>query len=68
MHLWSLDGVHNVFSTHLVVDANLARADIRRIKQAVRAAVQDPDLEHVTIEIEYEGEASHEGLPDQAVR
>ncbi len=56
MHIWSLDGERNVFSTHLVVDSELAREAALKIKQASRAALADLNLEHTTIELEYEGE------------
>lgn len=56
MHIWSLDGEHNVFSTHLVIDSGLSRPEAQQIKQASREALADMNLEHITIELEYEGE------------
>lgn len=56
-HLWSLDGEHHVLTTHLVVKAHTSREDIVRIKQAGKALVDDLHIEHLTIEIEHEGEA-----------
>lgn len=55
-HLWSLDGEHHVLTTHLVVEEHASRDDIVRIKQAGKALVDDLHIEHLTIEIEREGE------------
>lgn len=55
-HVWSLDGEHHVLTTHVVVDTETDRDSIRRIKEAVRQLVADAEFEHVTIEVEYEGE------------
>lgn len=52
-HLWSLDGEHHVFSTHVLVPADMPKTEALCIKQAARAALRDLDLAHVTIEIEY---------------
>ena len=52
-HIWSLDGEHNVFTTHLVVDNATSRDDYISIKQQAAQIVQPLHLEHATIEIEY---------------
>ncbi len=56
LHIWSLDGEHNVFTTHLVIDESASKEDAIRIKAAARHAVRDLDVEHITIEVEYENE------------
>jgi cobalt-zinc-cadmium efflux system protein len=55
IHLWSLDGVHNVISAHIVVDAGTSKDDAIRIKCESREILADLDLhvEHVTLELEY---------------
>lgn len=55
-HIWSLDGVQNVLTTHLVIDENTSREDVVQLKCASIAAVQDLNLAHTTIEIEYQDE------------
>lgn len=55
-HIWSLDGHSNVFSTHLVVAEGCEWSDVCEIKKAVHALTIDFNLEHSTIEIEYEGD------------
>lgn len=55
-HLWSLDGEHNVLSTHLVVGKHASKDEITRVKAASKAVVKDLNLEHLTIEIEYSDE------------
>ncbi len=55
-HVWSLDGEHNVFTTHLVVDDAASKADVMRIRQDSQRAIQDLHVEHFTIAVEYESE------------
>jgi len=56
-HLWSLDGEHHVFSTHLVVSQETSQAGVLTIKCAAREVLADLDIEHATIEIEYDCES-----------
>jgi cobalt-zinc-cadmium efflux system protein len=51
-HIWSLDGEHNVLTTHLRVNAETSKEDLLRIKRESRDAVRDLHLEHTTVEIE----------------
>lgn len=55
-HLWSLDGVNNVLTTHVVVDSCCDRADVQHIKHQINEMIDELHVEHVTIEIEYAGE------------
>lgn len=51
-HVWSLDGEHHVLSTHLVVDEELTKEEMLKVKLASKAAIAELPLEHLTIEIE----------------
>jgi len=55
-HAWSLDGEHHVLTTHLVVPAQASKADILQIKRHALGLMSRSDLEHTTIEVEYEDE------------
>jgi len=55
-HAWSLDGEHNVLTTHLVVPATASRKHIIHVKKAALRLLEHADLEHTTIEVEYEDE------------
>lgn len=52
LHLWSLDGEHNVLTAHLVMHREMAIDEIRELKLQVRSALSKYHLEHTTIEIE----------------
>lgn len=56
VHIWSLDGEHNVLTAHLVVDSDTTRDAAVRIKRDAMAALDalDLELEHVTLEIDYQ--------------
>ena len=55
-HIWSLDGEHHVLSTHVVIDPNATKDEAIDIKCRIRAMTGNKDIEHITIEIEFEGE------------
>jgi cobalt-zinc-cadmium efflux system protein len=52
-HIWSLDGVNHVLTTHIVVDQDSSREIVLCIKQDVRELVKDLNISHITIDIEY---------------
>lgn len=54
-HVWSLDGQHHVLSTHIVVDKRLTLEEIDQIKSVIREKLQRFDIQHATIEVDYEG-------------
>jgi cobalt-zinc-cadmium efflux system protein len=55
-HIWSLDGIHNVLSTHVVVKDRCSRDEVIGIKQEMRNIFSDKRISHLTIETEYECE------------
>jgi cobalt-zinc-cadmium efflux system protein len=55
-HAWSLDGEHHVLTTHLVVPAGATKEDILQVKREAFQIVEDIDIAHTTIEVEYEDE------------
>jgi cobalt-zinc-cadmium efflux system protein len=52
-HIWSLDGEHNVLTTHIVLEAGAQREEIREIKCLIHELIPRYDLAHTTIEFEY---------------
>ena len=67
-HVWSIDGEKHVFTTHLVMRADASRGDIVAAKEGVRSLLDPEQFEHVTVDVELEGEAcaSKPAAPDQA--
>ena len=55
-HIWSMDGMHHVLTTHLVVVDETTRHQIVDIKENVYRLAKGLDIEHTTVEIEYAGE------------
>jgi len=55
-HVWSLDGEHHVLTTHVVIGDEACRDDVLQVKKEVIALTKGWNFEHVTLEIEYEGE------------
>lgn len=55
-HVWTLDGVSHVFTTHLVTDEGTSKVDEERIKSAARRLLLDHGIVHSTIEVEHRGQ------------
>lgn len=61
-HLWSMDGVYHVLSTHLVVASAATAEDISAVKRAARRVLAHHHVDHATVEVERAGEPC--GLED----
>jgi cobalt-zinc-cadmium efflux system protein len=55
-HSWSVDGERHVATTHLVLRAGMTREEIVACKRKVRRLLDARTFEHVTIDVELEGE------------
>jgi cobalt-zinc-cadmium efflux system protein len=55
-HVWTMDGINHVLTTHAVVDEDINQADVIRIKSELKHIAYDMHCEHVTLEIEYSNE------------
>lgn len=55
-HIWSLDGEHHVFTTHLKLEKVNGCDEILNVKQAVKQILNDYPFEHYTIETELSDE------------
>jgi cobalt-zinc-cadmium efflux system protein len=55
-HIWSIDSLNNVFTTHIIVEDDITREELNSIKKKVKRIIESLDLKHSTIEIEYESE------------
>jgi cobalt-zinc-cadmium efflux system protein len=53
---WTVDGEHHVLSTHLVLKPGSTREDIVEAKREVHRLLKEQDFEHITVEVELEGE------------
>jgi cobalt-zinc-cadmium efflux system protein len=53
-HIWSLDGEHHVFTTHLVLEDHVTHRDIDSVKEAVKKIATQFHIMESTIEIEFQ--------------
>ena len=51
-HVWTMDGIYNVMTVHLIVDGQLTVHETATIRKQVREQLSQLNLEHATIEIE----------------
>ncbi len=56
LHSWSVDGEYNVTTLHVVLRNNNALSDNAEIKQNIRNILKEENIQHTTIELEYEKE------------
>jgi cobalt-zinc-cadmium efflux system protein len=52
-HIWTLDGVHHVLTTHVVVQEKIDKEQVLCIKADIRNILRNYDFSHITVEIEY---------------
>lgn len=55
-HIWSLDGEQHALSTHIVVEESLDKREIINIKRQIQDLVDELNLEHLTIQVDYHDE------------
>ncbi|QIF02034.1 cation diffusion facilitator family transporter [Roseimicrobium sp. ORNL1] len=53
---WTVDGEHHVLSTHLVMQPGTTREEIVEAKRHVHRLLREQDFEHITVDVELEGE------------
>ena len=56
IHIWTIDGVNNYITMHLVIDSNTEVQDIIDLKYSIKHELGHENIKHVTIEIEYADE------------
>lgn len=60
LHLWTMDSINNYATIHVIIEDNLLVDDIIDIKNYVRKIFKNNNVNHVTIELEYDGEKCNE--------
>lgn len=54
LHLWSMDGVHHILTTHLIVQEQASREDVHELKANIkRTLFEEFHITEATIEIEW---------------
>lgn len=52
IHLWSVDGLHHIFSCHLVLEKNISIKETQGVKEDVRKILEEEGITHPTLEFE----------------
>lgn len=55
-HIWTIEGERNMLSTHVKIPDSYNSQDIINLKKNIRKLLKEKNIEHVTIEMEYETE------------
>ncbi len=56
MHAWSMDGQYNIMTLHLVIKVVNPPVKLEKLKEAVRHQLEHLNIQHLTIETEFEGQ------------
>lgn len=57
IHVWTLDGTHNIATMHVVVALPFTPAQQIELKHAINKLMEECDVSHVTTEIEFDSES-----------
>lgn len=55
-HLWSMDGEEAVLTMHVVIEKDLSVSQIIDLKRSIRELGHQEEINHITVEVEYETE------------
>jgi cobalt-zinc-cadmium efflux system protein len=55
-HIWTIEGERNMLSTHVKIPNSYSSQNIINLKKNIRKLLSERNIEHVTIEMEYESE------------
>ena len=55
-HIWTIEGERNMLSTHVKIPDSYNSQDIINLKKNIRKLLTEKNIEHVTVEIEFESE------------
>ncbi len=61
-HIWSLDGEKNILSSHIVINKNSSKEDIKEVKHTLKDKLNDIGISHATLEIEFVDEECNENF------
>ena len=56
IHLWSVDGIYNVMTIHVVLRQAKSMEELKEIKKQIRDLLKTKGIEHATLEFETEDE------------
>lgn len=67
IHLWTMDGVNNYMTAHIVLNTTKSEKDIIKLKNEIKRELREQKIFHVTLEIEYKKESCNDENCDKAV-
>lgn len=53
IHLWTLDGINNYMTAHILLKKDISKKDIIILKSDVKSYISKLGVQHITLEIEY---------------
>ncbi|MPM11316.1 Cadmium, cobalt and zinc/H(+)-K(+) antiporter [bioreactor metagenome] len=55
-HIWSMEGERHLLSINLIVNDEIERNEVIAIKQNVRKLMMEKEIDHVTVQVDFESE------------
>jgi cobalt-zinc-cadmium efflux system protein len=56
IHTWTMDGLYNIMTMHVVLTKQTSTEELNKIKHEVRHRLHHLNIQHLTLETEFEGE------------
>ena len=60
IHIWSMDGVNNYMTCHILLNDEMNKDEIIKLKKDLKAYIKEFKIKHITLEVEYKGESCKE--------
>jgi cobalt-zinc-cadmium efflux system protein len=61
VHIWTLDGINNYLTAHIVIKDDMSKQDTINLKKQIRKELSALNIKHVTLEIEFNFEECENG-------
>jgi len=62
IHIWAMSTTENALTGHLVIDDSISKNKISTIKDQIKHELQHMNIQHITLETEYENDNCEESL------
>lgn len=53
IHIWTLDSINNCMTAHVLLNKDLKNKEVIELKKSIKNKLNDNNINHVTLEIEY---------------
>ncbi|NLC48642.1 MAG: cation transporter [Tenericutes bacterium] len=67
IHIWTMDGENNYMTAHILLNGIVSEKEVIKLKKSIKETLNDLNIFHVTLEIEYKNEVCNDKNCDKAI-